>query len=48
MAVPWMDHKAQYYSLKEELDEAIQRVIGSGEYIMSEDVLAFEREFGDG
>lgn len=47
MTVPWMDHKAQYYSLKEELDEAIQRVIGSGEYIMSEDVLAFEREFAE-
>jgi len=47
MAVPWMDHKAQYDSLKDEIDEAIQRVIESGEYIMSEDVLAFEREFAE-
>jgi dTDP-4-amino-4,6-dideoxygalactose transaminase len=42
-----MDHRAQYLSLKADIDDAIRRVIESGEYIVSEDVFAFEREFAD-
>jgi len=45
MPVPWMDHRAQYYAIKDEVDKLIQRVLESGEYGMGEDVYAFEREF---
>lgn len=47
MPVLWRDHRAHYYSIKDEIDEAIQRVIESGEYTMNEDVLAFEKEFAE-
>lgn len=45
MPVPWTDAKDQYFALKDEIDEAIRRVLESGEYGMGEDVYAFEREF---
>ena len=35
----------QYLELKSEIDEAIQRVLGSGRYVLGEEVRAFEQEF---
>lgn len=46
MKVPLVDLKAQYHSLKREIDEAIQRVIASGQYILGPEVKAFEEEMG--
>lgn len=43
--IPFLDLKAQYAGIKAELDEAVLRVLGSGRYILGEEVAAFEREF---
>ena len=47
MKVPFLDLKAAYLELKDELDEAYRRVMDSGWYILGEEVAAFEREFAD-
>ena len=44
MHIPMTDLTAQYAALKEEIDEAIQRVIVSGRFILGPEVEAFERE----
>jgi len=44
MTVPLVDLKAQYNSIKEEVDEAISRVIHSGQFILGSEVKAFEEE----
>jgi dTDP-4-amino-4,6-dideoxygalactose transaminase len=36
---------AQYLTHKKEINEAIQRVLDSGWYILGEEVAAFEKEF---
>ena len=43
--VPLVDLKAQYLSIKDEIDEAIARVVEGGNYIMGEEVEAFEEEW---
>jgi dTDP-4-amino-4,6-dideoxygalactose transaminase len=43
--IPFLDLKAQYAGIKAELDEAVLKVLGSGRYILGEEVAAFEREF---
>ena len=43
--VPFLDMKSQYLELKDELDQAYQRVMESGWYILSGEVEAFEEEF---
>jgi dTDP-4-amino-4,6-dideoxygalactose transaminase len=43
--VPFLDLKAPYRELKEELDAAYQRVMESGWYILGQEVEAFEEEF---
>lgn len=43
--VPFVDLKAQYHSIKGELDAAIQGVLESGQFILGEEVAAFEEEF---
>lgn len=43
--VPFLDLRAAYLELKEEIDAAVARVLDSGWYILSEEVEAFEREF---
>jgi dTDP-4-amino-4,6-dideoxygalactose transaminase len=43
--VPFLDMKPHYLELKEELDQAYQRVMESGWYILSGEVNAFEQEF---
>ena len=43
--VPFLDMQAPYQELKDELDNAYQRVMESGWYILGEQVTAFEQEF---
>ncbi|HWN99350.1 MAG TPA: DegT/DnrJ/EryC1/StrS family aminotransferase [Blastocatellia bacterium] len=45
--VPFLDLRASYLELKEELDAAFQRVMNSGWYILGEEVNAFEQEFAE-
>ena len=45
MGVPMTDLRAEYYSLKDEIDAAIRRVVESGKFVMSEELEAFEEEF---
>ncbi|MGE3818057.1 MAG: DegT/DnrJ/EryC1/StrS family aminotransferase [Isosphaeraceae bacterium] len=43
--VPFLDLARQYASLREEIDEAVARVLSRGWYVLGEEVAAFEREF---
>jgi dTDP-4-amino-4,6-dideoxygalactose transaminase len=45
MSIPFLDLKAPYIELKEELDAAYHRVMESGWYILGKEVEAFEAEF---
>lgn len=45
--VPFLDLKTPYLELKAELDEAYERVMRSGWFIMGSELESFEREFGD-
>ena len=45
MQVELNDLKRQRESIKEEIDEAVQRILDSGRYILGEEVGLFEREF---
>jgi dTDP-4-amino-4,6-dideoxygalactose transaminase len=45
ITVPFLDLKAPYLELKDELDEAYKRVMDSGWYILGKEVEAFETEF---
>jgi len=42
--IPLVDLKAQYNSMKDEIDAAIQRVVRSGQFILGPEVKAFEDE----
>jgi dTDP-4-amino-4,6-dideoxygalactose transaminase len=44
MTIPLVDLKAQYDSIKDELDAAIHRVVLSGQFILGSEVKAFEDE----
>src|SRR5207245_9176888 len=43
--IPFVDLKAQYLSIKNEIDSAIARVVESGWYILGPEVEAFEKAF---
>jgi dTDP-4-amino-4,6-dideoxygalactose transaminase len=43
--VPFVDLKAQYRSIKPEIDEAIQRVLDTTQFVLGRDVAAFEESF---
>ena len=43
--IPFLDLKVAYLELKDELDEAIQRVIKSGSFIGGPEVESFEKEY---
>jgi dTDP-4-amino-4,6-dideoxygalactose transaminase len=43
--IPLVDLKAQYASIKPEIDAAIQRVLDSGQFTLGSEVAAFEEEF---
>lgn len=45
MKVPFLDLKAPYLELKDEIDQALARVVSSGWFILGEEVEAFESEF---
>lgn len=45
MKIPLVDLKAQYESIKDEIGEAIQRVLDSMQFILGEEVIRFEEEF---
>jgi dTDP-4-amino-4,6-dideoxygalactose transaminase len=45
LKVPFLDLQAAYIEIKDELDEAYNRVMMSGWYILGEETEAFEREF---
>lgn len=43
--IPLVDLKAQFAEIRNEVDQAIARVLGRCDFILGEDVAAFEREF---
>jgi dTDP-4-amino-4,6-dideoxygalactose transaminase len=43
--IPLVDLKAQYRSIKPEIDAAVLRVLESGQFILGADVAEFERQF---
>ena len=43
--VPYLDLKAQYQSIKPEIDAAVARVLDSCQFILGPEVAAFEKEF---
>ena len=45
--VPFVDLKAQYRSIKSEIDAAIASVLESGQFVLGDEVTAFEEEFAD-
>jgi dTDP-4-amino-4,6-dideoxygalactose transaminase len=45
MTVPLLDLKAQYATIKTEIDEAVLRVLASATYVLGPEVDAFEKEF---
>jgi len=45
--VPYLDLKAQYRSIKSEIDTAVSMVLESSRFILGEEVASFEREFGN-
>lgn len=45
MSIPFLDIRAGYEELREELDAAYRRVMESGWYILGEEVASFEQEF---
>jgi dTDP-4-amino-4,6-dideoxygalactose transaminase len=47
MRIPMVDLKAQYRHLKPEIDEAVQAVVASGQFVLGPAVAAFEREVAE-
>ena len=45
VSVPFVDLHAQLASIRPEIDAAVQGVLDSANYILGEEVAAFEREF---
>lgn len=45
--IPFLDLKAQYAGIKDELDKAVLGVLASTQFVLGEEVAAFEREFAD-
>ncbi len=45
MKIDFVDLKAQYAAISREVDEAIQRVVTSADFILGKDVELFERDF---
>ena len=47
MKIPFVDLKAQYLSIKDEIDSAIQEVLDSTQFIKGPQVEKFEKDFAD-
>ncbi|PDT25937.1 erythromycin biosynthesis sensory transduction protein eryC1 [Rhizobium sp. L9] len=45
--IPFLDLRAQYQSIKSEIDAAVLGVLASGQYILGEEVIRLEQEFAD-
>src|SRR5512134_2010902 len=45
--IAFLDLRATYLEIKDELDAAYQRVMSSGWYILGEEVSSFEKEFAE-
>jgi len=45
MNIPFGDLKRNYFQLKKEIDQAVQRVLDSGWFILGRELLAFEGQF---
>jgi dTDP-4-amino-4,6-dideoxygalactose transaminase len=45
MQVPFLDLSAQYRRIRGEIDRCVLKTLGSGSYILGEELAAFEREF---
>lgn len=45
--IRFIDLAAQYQRLKPEIDEAVGRVLSSGQFVLGDEVVAFEREFAE-
>lgn len=45
--IPFVDLKAQYASIRQEIDQATTRVLESGRFILDREVSAFEHEFAE-
>ena len=43
--IPFIDLKAQYAAIKGEVDAVVMTVLASGQFVLGEEVAAFEREF---
>jgi dTDP-4-amino-4,6-dideoxygalactose transaminase len=43
--IPFVDLRAQYLSIKDEIDAAIARVLESSQFVLGDEVAAFEEEF---
>lgn len=47
MTVPFLDLKAQYRSIKPEVQQALNKVLDDCAFVLGEEVTSFEREFAD-
>jgi len=45
--IPYLDLKAQYRSIRDEVEPAVRAVLESGQYVLGPEVEAFEQEFAD-
>ena len=45
MTIPFVDLKAQYHSIKPEIDAAVVRVFESSQFVLGGEVVTFEKEF---
>src|SRR5258708_36527381 len=43
--IPFLDLRAQYETIKDDVHQAINRVLESGQFILGDEVAAFESEF---
>ena len=43
--IPFLDLKAQYQTIKPEIDQAIQRVLDTTQFVLGEEVAQFEKDF---
>ncbi|MBH8576328.1 DegT/DnrJ/EryC1/StrS family aminotransferase [Nostocaceae cyanobacterium CENA369] len=45
--IPFLDLKAQYLSIKDEIDTAVLKVLESTQFVLGNEVTAFEQDFAD-
>lgn len=45
--IPFVDLKAQYISIKDEINTAVSKILESTQFVLGDEVAAFEKEFAD-